>query len=878
MPTRDRRAFVGQAVWYFLRQDYTERELIILDDGSDSIADLLPLDTRIRYMRLPSQVSLGCKLNKGCEAAHGQWIVHWEDDDWIGPHRLSTQIRQLMSGIHHGCSASEVLHYHLTKGQAWQWAGAANEAPTMKCGLVAYRRRFWEESPFPDADIWPSQPFPPSVSTSNVFCDWSPDYYVKIVHADNSTQRNFRGESWKAVPLGEVAARLSADVEFYSGIRHGHRETSSRTADRVTFAAPFTIYDGYGSMAQYLSLGLARSGARVDVVPLRIDRAGLSAELLELIDRSDPQRNAPTIAFVWPRENLCRLAATRDLFLYTMWESSLLPAGYAESLSGCRAIFVPTEFVRQVFVDSGVTCAIIVIPLGIDPATYHLETRPERAGLHVLTVGTFVPRRNIEVGVEAWKLAFADDPDARLTIKSRFKVRPFASDDPRIRFIDSDEATVGVAQYYRDADVLLALGSEGFGLPLVEGMATGLPVIALNSEGQADICRAARDLVLPVSPSRWVNTGMPFPDCGVRGVPDARDVVAQLKWIVSHRAEAKAMGAAASVWVTRNRNIWDAAPVVLDEIERHLVQPRPLRRRRTLLVPSWKKPCGVAEYTAELAARLPDMQVCSSIPDGRSVSLLHVQHEFSLFSDAELERSLRSFRRRNIPVAVTAHTILPQPRAWESEVDAFVSLTRRGAGWLTQRYPNKLVTWIPYGCPEYFPRRKQKRGRTIGAFGFLHPHKGFWHLLEVLRKLGDVDLVLYSHAVLRDSERAWEQASAGLPVRRIGDFLSAEDIATRLAAEADLLVFWYSDVGHASASGAIRIGLATGVPVLASCSSMFEDLEGVLYQPDDLVTGVETLLDDTVLCERLTDAARQYCADHSWERVAAMYQSLWNRW
>jgi len=42
MPTADRRAFVPQAIRYFLRQDYGNRELIVLDDlSSDATPHLL---------------------------------------------------------------------------------------------------------------------------------------------------------------------------------------------------------------------------------------------------------------------------------------------------------------------------------------------------------------------------------------------------------------------------------------------------------------------------------------------------------------------------------------------------------------------------------------------------------------------------------------------------------------------------------------------------------------------------------------------------------------------------------------------------------------------------------------------------------------------
>src|SRR6266545_4002208 len=52
MPTAGRRRFVPQAIGYFLRQDYPNRELVIVDDGTDNLADLLPDDARVRYVRL----------------------------------------------------------------------------------------------------------------------------------------------------------------------------------------------------------------------------------------------------------------------------------------------------------------------------------------------------------------------------------------------------------------------------------------------------------------------------------------------------------------------------------------------------------------------------------------------------------------------------------------------------------------------------------------------------------------------------------------------------------------------------------------------------------------------------------------------------------
>src|SRR5678816_3153619 len=85
MPTYNRRAFVPQAIGYFLRQDYARKELIIVDDGSDEISDLIPRDERLRYTRLDHKLPLGAKLNLACEQASGEIIINWDDDDWYAP-------------------------------------------------------------------------------------------------------------------------------------------------------------------------------------------------------------------------------------------------------------------------------------------------------------------------------------------------------------------------------------------------------------------------------------------------------------------------------------------------------------------------------------------------------------------------------------------------------------------------------------------------------------------------------------------------------------------------------------------------------------------------------------------------------------------------
>jgi glycosyltransferase involved in cell wall biosynthesis len=880
MPTRNRRAFVGQAIWYFLRQDYPSKELVIVDDGEDAVADLIPGDERIRYSHCGARRSLGSKRNLACERSRGELIAHWDDDDWIAPQRLSTQVSQLLAADADACGARSLLHYRLDAGQAWHYDPAPGDPLWLAGGTLLYRRSVWTAHRFADISVGEDRVFTSQLEPGRLHALTDPSWYIAVLHPRNTASKNLADSRWERRPLGDIEQLLAGDRGFYVTLRNGRVSSvpprSPSTGQTVTVCAPFMVYDGYGSMAEYLVLGMVRAGGTVRVIPLAYDQSGLTTELRAIVRRSTPDPAAPVIFFSWPSTELERFTGTGDLFINTMWESSSLPAGWIEPLNRARALIVPTHFVAHVCRDSGVEVPIAVIPEGIDPDIYHYMERPERAGLTTLIVGTVIGRKHTREGIAAWKQAFAGDPEARLIIKSRFNYGNYTPDDPRISFVDRNEPTRGIPHWYQSADVLVALGNEGFGLPLAEGMATGLPVIALNSEGQSDICGEAADLLLPVTPERWESyEEAPYGRCGRRGLPDVGTVASRLRWVSGHRADARVMGRAASDWVLRHRNIWHKGPAVLDFIEQQVRPPRPLRRLHTLWAPSLGSLCGIAEYTTHLADALASARATKRAPDLRAVRVLHVQHEDGIFDDSDLTRHLQEARRWRVPVAVTEHSVGPTAHAWERDCDVLISMTERGADQLRRRWPGHRVEHIPHGCPTWFPRRKPATGRTIGAFGFLERHKGFWQLLDVLTALPGSDLLLFSHARSADLGRQWAEAARGLAVRHIAEFLPTAEIARRLAAEADILVFWYEDVPVASASGAIRVGLATGVPVLASPTNWFSDLADVTYQPESLIDGARRLLGDEPLRERLSAAARTYCDHNSWPRIAERHRALW---
>lgn len=96
MPTYRRPRFVEQAVKLFLRQTWTNSELIILDDSPAGEQTPVKDSPRIKVIRLGERLPLGEKHNLGLEASQGDFVAHWDDDDWQSPFRLIRQVEMLV--------------------------------------------------------------------------------------------------------------------------------------------------------------------------------------------------------------------------------------------------------------------------------------------------------------------------------------------------------------------------------------------------------------------------------------------------------------------------------------------------------------------------------------------------------------------------------------------------------------------------------------------------------------------------------------------------------------------------------------------------------------------------------------------------------------
>ena len=96
MPAYNRAPVVGEAIRSVLGQDFTDFELIVVDDGStDETAETVARfdDPRVRLIRLPANAGGNAARNRGIEASTASLIAFLDSDDAYLPNKLSVSVR-----------------------------------------------------------------------------------------------------------------------------------------------------------------------------------------------------------------------------------------------------------------------------------------------------------------------------------------------------------------------------------------------------------------------------------------------------------------------------------------------------------------------------------------------------------------------------------------------------------------------------------------------------------------------------------------------------------------------------------------------------------------------------------------------------------------
>lgn len=343
-------------------------------------------------------------------------------------------------------------------------------------------------------------------------------------------------------------------------------------------------------------LGADRGGVAADVA------ADPELDVLRRRMRANAGRNPDvTVRHHWP-PRFDPPPGHGPLVLCQPWEFGVLPAEWVGPLTDVvDEIWCNSTYVRQVYEHSGVPAEkLVLLPHGVDRRRFRPDgpalDLPTAKAVRLLFVGGTILRKGVDVLLDSYQKAFRASDDVTLVIKGSQsdgayrgssihaeldRIRATDPTAPEIVYLDADLPHDDLAALYRSCDALVhPYRGEGFGLPVAEAMATGLPVVVTEGGATRDFCAADRALLIPSTTVPLTDRGNLPPPCPpgyTLEEPDGEALVELLREVAGGSASVRRRAEAGRAWVSEHLD-WDRSAAIVENRLGHLAAATPPRR------------------------------------------------------------------------------------------------------------------------------------------------------------------------------------------------------------------------------------------------------------------------------------------------------------
>lgn len=357
---------------------------------------------------------------------------------------------------------------------------------------------------------------------------------------------------------------------------------------------------------------------------------------------------------------------------------------------------------------------------------------------------------------------------------------------------------------------------------------------------------------------------------------------------------------------------------------------KPVSEWKIAMICNWGDHCGIATYSQALVNDLrnkvkevkifsernvetsDDVVRCWSRGESMMPALqevlqwqpdfIHIQHEFGIFPKATHFLKMLEILS-DIPYAITFHSVYQHfdKTICTAYVKNAIVHSEKAKEVLAEMGHRNSVYVVPHGCLNYESITELwnifQNDYSIVQFGFGFGYKGVDIALEAVRILKQNDPkfkdIFYCYMCSENphtrsvhdeyySYLKGKVTAAGLEnnVVILRGFVS-DDIIRNYLRTAKLAIFPYkTDPNNCvyGASGAVRHAMANGVPVIASDSHLFDDLDGVLPRAssvESLAQEIDKVFSNETYRKSLIAANLQFMKDNNWDITADRHISIY---